>query len=87
MSTGVTKKFKFSSELKAIGAKSSGSRADAVKAIWAYATKNDLKVAQKVNGRNTGGIKPDDLMSEVFGSNKWHSLGKVAGTVSQNLVD
>ncbi len=87
MSTGVKKKYQFSNELRAIGAKKSGTRAEAVKAIWDYAKENDLKEAKKVKGRNTAGIVPDELLKDVFGSSKWHGMGDIAKAVSANLFE
>lgn len=87
MSTATSKKHRFSDELRAIGAKSKGTRGEALKAIWAYAEKNGLKESRKVKGRNSGGILPDDLLAEVFGSSKWHGLPQVMKSVSSNLID
>jgi len=87
MSKGPKKKYEFSEELQNIGAKSKGTRADAVKAIWDYAKENDLKQTKKVKGRNMAGIKPDSELSEVFGSSKWHGMGDIARAVSDNLFE
>ena len=82
----VNKKYEFSDELVAIGCKRKGTRGDAVKAIWAYAKKYDLKESRKVEGKNSGGIKPDELLTDVFGNKKWRSIGSVAKAVSENIV-
>lgn len=87
MSTGIKKKYFFSEELQNIGAKKKGTRADAVKAIWAYANENGLKETRKVKGRNTAGIKPDEELSEVLGSMKWHGMGDIARAVSSNVSE
>jgi chromatin remodeling complex protein RSC6 len=87
MSKGVNKKFSFSDELQAIGAKKKGTRADAVKAIWDYAKSEGLNETKKVKGRNMAGIKPDEYLADVFGSSKWHGMGDIARAVSANLLD
>ena len=82
----INKKHEFSDELRAIGCKKKGTRGEAVKAIWAYANENELKETRRVKGKNTGGIKPDKLLSDVFGNKNWQSIGSVAKAVSSNIV-
>ncbi len=85
--TGITRKMETSQELFDLTGKDKMSRADAVKAIWAYATENDLKETKPVKGRNTAGISPDAALAAVFGSKKWHSMGDIAKAISNNLSD
>lgn len=85
MSSPLTKKLTATPELAAIAGKKTLTRAEAVKAVWAYAADNDLKETRKVKDRNTAGIMPDAALAEVFGSRKWHSMGEIASAVSGNL--
>jgi chromatin remodeling complex protein RSC6 len=90
---GLAKKMIVSEELYEITGKKKVSRGEAVKAIWAYATENDLKevraVKSKTTGKlkNTAGITPDAELAAVFGSKKWHSMGEIGSAVSKNLSD
>lgn len=59
-------KWKASAELKAVTGKSLATRGEHLKAVWAYATKNELKTTKKIKGRCWGAIESDSPLMKVF---------------------
>ena len=73
------KKYDFSEVLAEIVGKDSGTRADAVKGVWNYIRKHDLK-------EEGGPIHPDDLLAEAFGSKPMKNTD-IMKKLSKHLID
>jgi len=70
---------------------STGTRADAVKAVWAYAAKNNLKATKVLptkagTDRNTAVITTDSNLKSLFGAVEYLAVGDIAKGISKNIV-
>lgn len=89
----ITKKVKFSQGFANVTGLSEGTRAEAVKAVWAYATTNNLKSQKSLplkndpsKTRNSAVILPDAGLKQIFGDAEFYAIGEIARGVSANVV-
>jgi len=89
----VSKKVKLSSEFQRVFGLSEGTRGQAVKAVWDYAKRNNLKQNQMVptkkdpaKTRNVAVIMPDAELIRLFGQADFYGVGEVAKGVSANVI-
>lgn len=87
----VTTEVNFSPAFSTVLGLATGSRATAVKAVWAYAATHGLKSNRQVtdkNGkaRNAAVIVPNADLKTVFGDVEFLGLGEIAKGISANVV-
>merc|ERR1711893_75965 len=79
--SGLTKSMKLSPELADVVGKKEASRAECIKALWAYIKKNNLQ-----DPENKQYFTPDKKMAKVFGEDKIRAFG-MAKYLSSHLKD
>merc|ERR1712044_28666 len=79
--SGLTKSMKLSPELADIVGKKEASRAECIKALWAYIKKQNLQ-----DPENKQFFTPDKKMAKVFGEDKIRAFG-MAKYLSSHLKD
>jgi upstream activation factor subunit UAF30 len=79
--SGLTKSMKLSPELADVVGKKEASRAECIKALWAYIKKNNLQ-----DPENKQFFTPDKKMAKVFGEDKIRAFG-MAKYLSSHLKD
>lgn len=79
--SGITKQLNLSDELADFMGKDMASRAQIMKALWAYIKKEDLQ-----DPKDRRSVLPDDVLEPILGGSKI-SMFKIAGKISDHIVD
>jgi chromatin remodeling complex protein RSC6 len=91
--TAINKVVNFTPGFSSLFGIAQGTRAEAVKAVWAYATKNGLKSQKELPTKKdpskltkSAVILPNPGLSTVFGQAEYYDLGGIARGVSANVL-